>query len=107
MIIGGGGTSPALSPLPLPPPPSSQPQHPLQTTPKFENALLQRDYYTIQRFAKRIQKDPHGFKKTWVGTDICKYTGFTCERLPDERRLNALAAVNFNGANFEGRLKAF
>ncbi|GKV01626.1 hypothetical protein SLEP1_g14171 [Rubroshorea leprosula] len=102
VIIGGGGTSLALSPQPLPRPPRLQPQHPLQTTPKFENPLLQRDYYTVQRFAKRIQKDPHGFKKTWVGADICKYMGFTCERLPDKRRLNALAAVDFNGANFEG-----
>ncbi|GKV01627.1 hypothetical protein SLEP1_g14172 [Rubroshorea leprosula] len=97
MLVGGGGAPPAPSSLP-----PSEPLHPQQAKPIFENALLQRDYFTIQRFAKRIQSDPQGYKKTWVGTNICKYRGFTCERLPYGARLNALAAVDFNGANFDG-----
>ncbi|GLT51606.1 hypothetical protein SLA2020_250060 [Shorea laevis] len=50
-----------------------------------------------------LKKDPCGYTKTWTGKDICKYRGFTCEKLSDKTKLNALAAIDFNGPNFEGQ----
>ncbi|KAA8545839.1 hypothetical protein F0562_020710 [Nyssa sinensis] len=55
-------------------------------------------YPVIQSFKNTITSDPLGITQTWVGSDICNYTGFYCDILPDNTdNITALAGIDFNG----------
>jgi hypothetical protein len=54
-------------------------------------------YPVIQTFKKTITSDPLGITQTWVGSNICNYTGFYCDNPPDNTSATALAAIDFNG----------
>ncbi|XP_073126464.1 uncharacterized protein At4g06744-like [Henckelia pumila] len=95
IIIGGGGGGGGGCGCDSPPPASPPPLI-------FESKRLELVYPVIQRFKKKITRDPLGIIKTWEGPDICnKYKGFICDVLLDYNE-KALAGVTFNGYNFDG-----
>ncbi|XP_039001831.1 uncharacterized protein At4g06744-like isoform X2 [Hibiscus syriacus] len=123
---GGGGVAPAPSPdgedcpppppPPCPPPPSHTPPppppppqlHPPRPPTRcgyrnkfgcFETRRIANAFIVIRNFNKTVQ--PNKFTKTWMGNDVCKYTGFKCDVRPDVNE-KAVAAVDFNGAKFTG-----
>ncbi|XP_008796513.3 uncharacterized protein At4g06744-like [Phoenix dactylifera] len=117
--IGGGGSPPPESepicppppppppcpppPLPPPPPPPPKPVGPGPSD--FENILLYRAYFVIQRFRKTITDDPKGISKSWRGYDICHkhtqdtYKGFFCGIPPTRKTMRNVASIDFNGYN--------
>ena len=54
-------------------------------------------YPIIQTFKNTITSDPFRVTKTWVGPNICNYTGFYCDNPPDNRSATAVASIDFNG----------
>ncbi|KAK6946073.1 hypothetical protein RJ641_013617 [Dillenia turbinata] len=82
---------PPPAPLPSPAPPSSPP--PLV----FQDVRIAEVYPVIQQFKQTIISDPFNITSSWVGPDVCHYTGFYCEAPPDNDSALALAAVDFNG----------
>ncbi|KAL8244333.1 hypothetical protein R6Q59_010591 [Mikania micrantha] len=54
-------------------------------------------YPLIQKFKNRIISDPLNITKSWVGSDICSYTGFYCDNPPDNLTAITLASIDFNG----------
>ncbi|EXB56501.1 Uncharacterized protein L484_008882 [Morus notabilis] len=73
---------------------------PPPTTPKlleFADERLAVVYPVIQKFKSIITSDPLNITKSWVGSDICNYTGFYCESPPDNASAMAVASVDFNG----------
>ncbi|KAI3991148.1 hypothetical protein MKX01_022369 [Papaver californicum] len=91
---GGGGDSSACQCSASPPetPPQPQPQ-PLV----FLDERLAVVFPVIQRFKSLITSDPFNVTNTWVGADICNYTGFYCESPPDNSSALSVASVDFNG----------
>ncbi|KAJ8766884.1 hypothetical protein K2173_009228 [Erythroxylum novogranatense] len=84
----GNPLTPILSPL-LPP-----------IIPEILNFLDQRLTILlpiIQAFKNTITFDPLNVTQTWVGPNICNYTGFYCDHPPDNQSATALAAIDFNG----------
>ncbi|XP_031119011.1 uncharacterized protein At4g06744 [Ipomoea triloba] len=63
----------------------------------FADQRLAAVYPIIQNFKNIITSDPLGVTKTWVGPNICNYTGFFCGIPPDNKSAIALASVDFNG----------
>ncbi|GKV04572.1 hypothetical protein SLEP1_g16721 [Rubroshorea leprosula] len=63
----------------------------------FTDRRLAIVYPVIQKFKCTITSDPLGITKTWVGPNICNYTGFYCDNPPDNNSAIALASVDFNG----------
>ncbi|KAE9613621.1 hypothetical protein Lal_00016382 [Lupinus albus] len=51
----------------------------------------------IQNFKKTITSDPFGVTTTWVGPNICNYTGFYCDNPPDNLTATTIASIDFNG----------
>lgn len=77
-------------------PPVSPPLH-LPPIPKFLDHRLREIYPIIQTFKNLITSDPLNVTSTWVGSDICNYTGFYCGHPPDNKSATALASIDFNG----------
>ncbi|XP_054788136.1 uncharacterized protein At4g06744-like isoform X1 [Prosopis cineraria] len=50
----------------------------------------------IQTFKNTITSDPLGVTKTWVGPNICNYTGFYCDNPPDNLTAITVASIDFN-----------
>lgn len=63
----------------------------------FADQRLAVVYPIIQKFKSTITSDPFKVTKSWVGSDICDYTGFYCESPPDNASAMALASIDFNG----------
>ncbi|KAK6939643.1 hypothetical protein RJ641_029174 [Dillenia turbinata] len=119
ITFGGGRGSSACNcsdtpkPTLRPPPPPQVPQVPqasqsspllpLKASPSAQNSLVFADkrlalvYPVIQNFKTTITSDPFGVTKSWVGPDICNYTGFYCDQPPDNNTATALASIDFNG----------
>lgn len=76
--------------------PSPLPQNKTETL-VFAEQRLAVVYPVIQKFKSIITSDPLGITKSWVGSDICNYTGFFCENPPDNQSATALASIDFNG----------
>ncbi|PIN04196.1 hypothetical protein CDL12_23272 [Handroanthus impetiginosus] len=99
-------SSPPLPPLP-PPPPQPSPQPPALPSFQVSGSLppqLQKAVKVIQRFKTTIKYDPFGITKTWRGRicfDKTKYKGFICDTTISDNKI-IVAAVNFNGFNFDG-----
>lgn len=90
------------SPPPPQPKPRSPPPKPRSPPPsQFESPRLEMAYKVIQKFKNKITIDPTGIKKTWKGTNVCSYTGFTCDIVPDLKQ-RTVAGANFNNRNFSG-----
>lgn len=64
---------------------------------KFVDQRLAIVYPIIQTFKNIITSDPLGITKTWVGSDVCSYTGFYCGTPPDNATAVVIAAIDFNG----------
>ncbi|XP_044508088.1 uncharacterized protein At4g06744-like [Mangifera indica] len=58
-------------------------------------------YPIIQTFKDTITSDPLGITSTWVGSDVCNYTGFYCDHPPDNESAIALASIDLNGFRLE------
>ncbi|XP_030486316.2 uncharacterized protein At4g06744 [Cannabis sativa] len=56
-------------------------------------------YPIIQTFKNTITSDPFGVTKTWVGSDVCSYTGFYCDNPPDNLTATTVSSIDFNGFN--------
>ncbi|TYJ44198.1 hypothetical protein E1A91_A03G206200v1 [Gossypium mustelinum] len=69
----------------------------------FRNQRLAKAHTVIQTFKSKILVDENSkkFTKTWRGTEVCNYKGFTCDIRPDVNE-TAVASVDFNGAKFAG-----
>ena len=76
-------------------PPASPPTS--SETLVFADQRLAVAYPVIQKFKSIITSDPLGVTKSWVGSDICNYTGFYCESPPDNASAMAVASIDFNG----------
>ncbi|KAL5559077.1 hypothetical protein UlMin_035288 [Ulmus minor] len=63
----------------------------------FADHRLAQVYPIIQNFKSIITSDPLNITKSWVGSDICNYTGFYCESPPDNESAIAVASIDFNG----------
>ncbi|ONH91701.1 hypothetical protein PRUPE_8G131300 [Prunus persica] len=63
----------------------------------FTDQRLALVYPIINAFKNTITSDPLGITQTWVGSDICTYKGFYCDRPPDNQSAFALASIDFNG----------
>ncbi|XP_070044588.1 uncharacterized protein At4g06744-like [Nicotiana tomentosiformis] len=63
----------------------------------FADQRLAVVYPIIQKFKNIITSDPLGVTKSWVGPNICNYTGFYCETPPDNKSAIAVASIDFNG----------
>ena len=77
------------------PAPSSPPLIPALLT--FADQRLAVVYPIIQTFKNVITSDPFGITKTWVGSDVCNYTGFYCDNPPDNLTATTVASIDFNG----------
>ncbi|PON65026.1 LRR domain containing protein [Parasponia andersonii] len=78
----------------------SNPPAPPPTSPErlvFADQRLAVVYPVIQKFKSIITSDPLGVTKSWVGSDVCNYTGFYCESPPNNASAMAVASVDFNG----------
>ncbi|XP_021823932.1 uncharacterized protein At4g06744-like [Prunus avium] len=84
---------PPLPPLPLIP--SLPPIIPELLN--FTDQRLALVYPIINAFKNIITSDPLGITQTWVGSDICSYKGFYCDKPPDNQSAVALASIDFNG----------
>ncbi|MED6225549.1 hypothetical protein PIB30_094673 [Stylosanthes scabra] len=51
----------------------------------------------IQAFKNTITSDPLGVTSTWIGPNICNYTGFYCDNPPDNKTAVTVASIDFNG----------
>ncbi|KAL2344771.1 hypothetical protein Fmac_006056 [Flemingia macrophylla] len=51
----------------------------------------------IQTFKNTITSDPFGVTSTWVGPNICNYTGFYCGNPPDNLTATTVSSIDFNG----------
>ncbi|KAJ9175268.1 hypothetical protein P3X46_013839 [Hevea brasiliensis] len=81
-----------------PPSPSLLASPPLVTKAlTFIDRRLESVYPIIQIFKSIVTSDPLNVTQTWVGPDICNYTGFYCDHPPDNLSATALAAIDFNG----------
>ncbi|OAY45512.1 uncharacterized protein At4g06744 [Manihot esculenta] len=87
-VIGQAPQSP--SPLASPPPLETQAL-------TFLDQRLATVYPIIQNFKSIVTSDPLNVTQSWVGPDICNYTGFYCDHPPDNDSATALAAIDFNG----------
>lgn len=76
--------------------PADSPSPPPQVL-TFLDQRLAAVYPVIQKFKNTITSDPLGITQTWVGSNICNYTGFYCDNPPDNTSALALAAIDFNG----------
>ncbi|KAF7811012.1 uncharacterized protein G2W53_031988 [Senna tora] len=68
--------------------------------PEILNFLDQRlalVYPIIQTFKNTITSDPFGVTQTWVGPNICNYTGFYCDNPPDNLTALTVASIDLNG----------
>ncbi|KVH99389.1 uncharacterized protein At4g06744 [Cynara cardunculus var. scolymus] len=54
-------------------------------------------YPLIQNFKNIISSDPLNITGSWVGSDICNYTGFYCDNPPDNKTAITVASIDFNG----------
>ncbi|XP_062104799.1 uncharacterized protein At4g06744-like [Humulus lupulus] len=63
----------------------------------FADQRLAVVYPIIQTFKSAISSDPFGITKTWVGSDVCSYTGFYCDNPPDNLTATTVASIDFNG----------
>lgn len=75
--------------------PSPSPAPPVNLS--FADLRLAMVYPVIQSFKLTITSDPLGITNSWVGPNICNYTGFYCDTPPDNLSATALAAIDFNG----------
>lgn len=64
---------------------------------EFVDERLAVVYPVIQKFKSIITSDPLNITKSWVGSNICNYTGFYCESPPDNASAMAVASIDFNG----------
>ncbi|XP_061358556.1 uncharacterized protein At4g06744-like [Gastrolobium bilobum] len=63
----------------------------------FIDKRLAQVFPIIQTFKKTITSDPFGITATWVGPNICNYTGFYCDHPPDNSTATTIASIDFNG----------
>ncbi|KAJ4825633.1 hypothetical protein Tsubulata_029052, partial [Turnera subulata] len=95
--------SKATTAVPPPPTPPSPPSPPPPTLPLDTELLVFSDqrlavvYPIIQKFKSIITSDPLNITKTWVGSDVCNYTGFFCDNPPYNKSAIAVASIDFNG----------
>ncbi|GMH23249.1 hypothetical protein Nepgr_025092 [Nepenthes gracilis] len=88
---------------PSSPPATPPPQPSAATSAPSPNQLILADqrlavvYPIIQKFKSIITSDPLNITETWVGDNICNYTGFYCDHPPDNSSAIALASIDFNG----------
>ncbi|GAB2293802.1 hypothetical protein Dimus_028015 [Dionaea muscipula] len=92
-----------LVPVPVPTPPAPAVASPPSSSSvpnqqlNFSDQRLAVVYPVIQRFKISITSDPLNITGTWVGADICNYTGFYCSNPPDNLSAIAVASIDFNG----------
>ncbi|KAK7379895.1 hypothetical protein VNO78_34171 [Psophocarpus tetragonolobus] len=77
------------------PPPDSTPLVPAILN--FIDQRLALVFPIIQTFKNIITSDPLGVTATWVGPNICNYTGFYCDNPPDNLTATTIASIDFNG----------
>ncbi|CZS87867.1 hypothetical protein WAI453_000250 [Rhynchosporium graminicola] len=65
---------------------------------------LARDLATVNAFKTRITHDPENALKTWVGSNVCTYEGFVCQKNPDNKNQVQLSSLDFNNFEFGGAL---
>jgi len=78
----------------------SPPPDPTSLVPNILNFIDQRlaqVFPIIQTFKNTITSDPRGVTSTWVGPNICNYTGFYCDNPPDNLTATTIASIDFNG----------
>ncbi|TKY59052.1 hypothetical protein E2542_SST16128 [Spatholobus suberectus] len=63
----------------------------------FLDRRLAQVFPIIQTFKNTITSDPFGVTTTWVGPNICNYTGFYCDNPPDNLTAITIASIDFNG----------
>ncbi|XP_027347708.1 uncharacterized protein At4g06744-like [Abrus precatorius] len=63
----------------------------------FIDRRLAQVFPIIQNFKNTITSDPFRITATWVGPDICNYTGFYCDNPPDNLTATTIASIDFNG----------
>ncbi|XP_062022845.1 uncharacterized protein At4g06744-like [Rosa rugosa] len=68
----------------------------------FASPRLRNAFNVIQNFKSKIQSDPKRVTATWVGNNVCNYTGFTCAVVPDFKQRSVIG-VDFNGFLFGGK----
>nr|KYP42569.1 Uncharacterized protein At4g06744 family [Cajanus cajan] len=78
----------------------SPPSDSLPLIPDILNFLDQRVVQVIpiiQTFKNTITLDPLGVTTTWVGPNVCNYTGFYCGNPPDNLTATTVSSIDFNG----------
>ncbi|KAG0589842.1 hypothetical protein KC19_1G052900 [Ceratodon purpureus] len=65
-----------------------------------------RAYRALQAWKKAITEDPEHILDTWVGPDVCNYTGVFCSppEDPELAHLEVVAGIDLNGADLKGCL---
>lgn len=61
-------------------------------------------YVAMQAWKKAITDDPQGITKTWVGRDVCNYTGVFCVPALDKPCDKVVAGIDLNHGNLKGSL---
>ncbi|XP_028781127.1 uncharacterized protein At4g06744-like [Neltuma alba] len=64
---------------------------------KFIDERIAFVFPIIQTFKNTITSDPLGVTETWVGPNVCNYTGFYCGHPPDNLTAFTVASIDFNG----------
>lgn len=72
-----------------------------QISQSFADQRLALVYPIIQNIKNSITSDPLNITHTWVGSDICNYTGFYCDHPPYNESVTAVASIDFNGFGLE------
>eukprot|EP01018_Ginkgo_biloba_P025567 Gb_12380 [translate_table: standard] len=72
--------------------------------PEAFNPKLQQAYTALQAWKRAITSDPRGITTTWVGYDVCKYTGVFCAEPLDKSRDLVVAGIDLNHGWLGGTL---
>ncbi|MCO5574753.1 hypothetical protein L7F22_028543 [Adiantum nelumboides] len=68
------------------------------------NPNLRAAYVALQAWKAAITSDPNGITATWVGYNVCNYTGVFCAPPPDFSCEKVVAGIDLNHANIAGTL---
>ncbi|XP_061366473.1 leucine-rich repeat extensin-like protein 3 isoform X3 [Gastrolobium bilobum] len=70
----------------------------------FENDRIRNAYIALQAWKQAIISDPNNYTLTWVGPDVCNYTGVFCAPAPDNPKIRTVAGIDLNHADIAGYL---
>ncbi|XP_022139844.1 pollen-specific leucine-rich repeat extensin-like protein 3, partial [Momordica charantia] len=76
----------------------------IQVNETFSSPRLRRAYIALQAWKMAIYSDPLNTTASWIGADVCSYTGVFCAPALDDPKLEVVAGIDLNHADIAGYL---